>query len=120
MELPVAFFLFCALLLYFLPSIIGRNKKNATAIFIVNLFLGWTLVGWVVALAWAFTVEALPPAPISVSVTTAVAAPPARMLSTPVTQSGFLCRQCGKYSESSGAFCPQCGAPRQPQISPGS
>ena len=38
--------------LYFLPSIVGRKKKDFAAIFVVNLFLGWTLVGWVVALAW--------------------------------------------------------------------
>ena len=39
--------------LYFLPSIIGRDKREATGIFLVNLFLGWTLIGWVVALALA-------------------------------------------------------------------
>jgi hypothetical protein len=42
-----------AVLIYFLPAFVGRNKKNANAIFVVNLFLGWTLIGWVVALAWA-------------------------------------------------------------------
>lgn len=41
--------------LYFLPSIIAgkRGHRNGAAIGIVNLFLGWTLIGWVVALAWA-------------------------------------------------------------------
>jgi len=39
--------------LYFLPSIIGRDKRDFTGIFLVNLFLGWTLVGWVVAFLWA-------------------------------------------------------------------
>lgn len=38
---------------YFLPSIIGSKKKNATAIFLLNLFLGWTFIGWVVAVVWA-------------------------------------------------------------------
>jgi hypothetical protein len=44
-----------AVVLYFLPSLVAyrRKKKNAVSIFVVNLFLGWTLVGWVVALAWA-------------------------------------------------------------------
>jgi len=42
-------------LLYFLPTIVGRNKKNLTAIFVLNFFLGWTLIGWVVALVWACT-----------------------------------------------------------------
>lgn len=41
--------------LYFLPSIVGRNHKQIAAIFVLNLFLGWTFVGWVVALVWALT-----------------------------------------------------------------
>lgn len=42
---------------YFLPSIIAlfRNKSNTTAIVMLNLFLGWTFIGWVVALIWAVT-----------------------------------------------------------------
>jgi hypothetical protein len=43
---------------YFLPSIIGRKKRNRGAIFALNLFLGWTLIGWVVSLVWALTHEA--------------------------------------------------------------
>jgi hypothetical protein len=45
------------LFLYFFPSIVGRHKANALAIFIFNLFLGWTFVGWVLALVWACTKE---------------------------------------------------------------
>ena len=45
--------------LYFLPTIIGflRNKRNKMAILALNLFLGWTLVGWVLSMVWALTVE---------------------------------------------------------------
>ncbi len=41
------------LLIYFLPSIIAslRGHPNQMSVIVVNLFLGWTLVGWVVALA---------------------------------------------------------------------
>ena len=42
-----------ALFIYFLPSLVGGQKKNAGAIFLLNLLLGWTLIGWVVALVWA-------------------------------------------------------------------
>jgi len=42
-----------SLLIYFFPTMIGSDKKDSTAIFILNLLLGWTLVGWVVALVWA-------------------------------------------------------------------
>ena len=46
-------FLTFAAFVYFLPAIIAHNKKNATAITVLNLFTGWTVVGWVVALVWA-------------------------------------------------------------------
>lgn len=39
--------------LYFLPTWIGGSKPNGTSIFLLNLLLGWTFVGWVVALVWA-------------------------------------------------------------------
>lgn len=41
------------LFIYILPTIVGRDKKNVGAIFALNLLLGWTIVGWVVALVWA-------------------------------------------------------------------
>jgi hypothetical protein len=44
-----------AIFVYFLPTIAGWKKKNAVSIFVVNLFLGWTLIGWVVALAWGLS-----------------------------------------------------------------
>lgn len=37
------------ILLYFLPTFVAR-KENKVRAFILNLFLGWTLVGWVVAM----------------------------------------------------------------------
>ncbi len=43
------------LLFYFIPSIVGKHKTNAGAIFVLNLFLGWTFLGWVLALVWACT-----------------------------------------------------------------
>lgn len=41
--------------MYFLPSIIAlmRSKRDTLAIFLLNLFLGWSVIGWVVALVWA-------------------------------------------------------------------
>jgi hypothetical protein len=38
---------------YFLPTILASKHRNQTAIFALNLLLGWTLLGWVVALVWA-------------------------------------------------------------------
>ena len=41
--------------LYFLPTIIGAARKvvNVGSVFVINLLLGWTLIGWAVALAMA-------------------------------------------------------------------
>lgn len=41
--------------LYFLPTAVGWNKRNSMAILALNLFLGWTFIGWVIALVWALT-----------------------------------------------------------------
>jgi hypothetical protein len=42
-------------ILYFLPSMVAAMRRHHMLgpVTIVNLFLGWTLVGWVVALAMA-------------------------------------------------------------------
>jgi hypothetical protein len=46
-----------ALALFFLPTLVARSRShpNTTAIFLVNLLVGWTFIGWVVALVWACT-----------------------------------------------------------------
>lgn len=44
---------------YFYPTIeaLIRKAPNTVAIGLLNLFLGWTLVGWVLALVWAVTAK---------------------------------------------------------------
>jgi hypothetical protein len=43
--------------LYLLPAIVActRAHQSALAIFLLNLLLGWTVLGWIVALVWAAT-----------------------------------------------------------------
>jgi len=52
------------LVAYFLPSVIAllrrREVSSVAWVVIINVLLGWTLVGWVVALALALR----PPRPI--------------------------------------------------------
>lgn len=57
---------------YFLPSLIAtyKKKKNAGAIFALNLFLGWTFLGWVFALVWSLTQDSRPDILINYSRTT--------------------------------------------------
>ena len=46
----------CALFTcYFLPSIIAvvRHHRNTMAIVLLNLFFGWTMLGWVIAMMMA-------------------------------------------------------------------
>ena len=45
-----------AVLIYFMPSIIAffRNRSNGMAIVLTNLFFGWTVIGWIIALVMAF------------------------------------------------------------------
>jgi len=47
-----------ALPLYLLPAIIAgaRNKTSGTAgVVLLNIFFGWTLIGWLAAFIWACT-----------------------------------------------------------------
>ena len=75
--------------LYFLPSILGRTKRNFTAIFILNLLLGWTFIGWIVALVWALTADA----PV------------------PLTQARPSCSVCRSPIRAGQSFCSGCGSP---------
>ena len=45
--------------IYFIPTLIAyrRGHRNKVGIFMLNLFLGWPLIGWVGALIWALHVE---------------------------------------------------------------
>jgi len=44
-------------LLYLLPSALAMKRRhhNASAIALLNVFLGWTIIGWLAALVWAAT-----------------------------------------------------------------
>lgn len=44
---------------YLLPTTIAiiRRRTNTMAIFVLDLFLGWTLIGWVVALVWSVATD---------------------------------------------------------------
>jgi len=44
-------------IIYFLPFIIARKKSFGKQVLILNLFLGWTFIGWVIALIWAVKEE---------------------------------------------------------------
>jgi hypothetical protein len=118
--------------LYFLPSIIGAQKHNATAILAVNLLLGWTVVGWIVALVWALSDRPAPPAyqpapggytpppqytpPPSYTPPPQYTAPPpapspapAPAPAGPATQTRY-CSRCGSALRAGDKFCAGCGS----------
>jgi hypothetical protein len=107
--------------LYFVPGILAtaRHAKNVAPVWVIDIFLGWTLVGWVVALAMAFgetreeaerpryVVQAVP-----ISSTTASPVPvPASTSPTPTPIANTRsCASCGQPS-GGGKFCQNCGTP---------
>jgi len=94
---------FGAIALYFLPTIVGisRKKKNLAPIVIINLLLGWTIIGWIVALVWALAVEVVDTLPAATYRQQPPSQPP----------QGKLCSHCGKYSTQTSRFCSNCGQP---------
>lgn len=46
---------FLLLGIYFLPTYIAyrKQKKNAMAIMVTNVLVGWTGIGWLAVLIWA-------------------------------------------------------------------
>lgn len=91
-----------AILAYFLPSIIGLNKRHAAGIFLLNFFLGWTFIGWIVALLWACTSDVPPRVPAPVVSSYVMAVP---------SGAGNYCSRCGNIRFPSARFCSVCGSP---------
>ena len=54
-----AFIVIIVFVLYIIPTLValGRRKTNFASICALNLFLGWSLIGWVIALVWALAVD---------------------------------------------------------------
>ena len=56
-DLPSSLYALGATFLYFLPTFLAlaRGHPNSFLLAIVNLSLGWTVIGWVGALFWSLT-----------------------------------------------------------------
>ena len=57
MDLVLLFALSVMAFIYALPALRALNIQhpNMGAIFVINMTLGWTGIGWIVALVWSFT-----------------------------------------------------------------
>ncbi|MEM9356989.1 MAG: superinfection immunity protein [Pseudomonadota bacterium] len=54
-SLLLIFWLYMVLSLYFLPTIISEQQRHPrrTIIGVLNVLFGWTVLGWLVTMAWA-------------------------------------------------------------------
>jgi hypothetical protein len=66
--------------IYFVPSIVAKVRKhdNFVAILLLNIFLGWTFIGWVVCIVWAATKSSTQTTTQNVYVTSAAPQQPAQ------------------------------------------
>ena len=87
-------FLLFLTLLYFMPTIVGHNHRNVLSIFLVNFFLGWTVIGWIVAMIWACSAEARPQV---------------LMIAGPGPGAARYCCHCGTLNVAAARFCAACG-----------
>jgi Superinfection immunity protein/zinc-ribbon domain len=112
------FFLLIVVLPYFLPTIIAiaKKKRNAGAIALLNIFLGWTIIGWIVAMVWAFTADA--PTVTITNVSNYPSAPPPAIPAPPTmgaaqgtgaSPAAVFCQSCGAKLQPGAQFCPSCG-----------
>lgn len=88
--------LMAGLVLYFLPAFIARDKPNKKTVFAINLGLGWTAIGWVVALIMALSDPAREAKPTPVE-------PP---IPAPIDR---VCPRCAKQVQPTATACDQCG-----------
>ena len=89
------------ILIYFVPSFVAFGRERNGGAIVLNLFLGWTLVGWVVALAWAASLprKEVSPAPND----------PGAPSSETVGQQTVLCPFCAEEIKPAAIVCKHCG-----------
>ena len=80
--------------LYFLPAVIGIKRRNKIAILVLNLLLGWTVIGWIAVLIWAVREDEPESAHPLVSVRAVLPQ---------------YCAGCRSYSTPNSSVCRNCG-----------
>jgi RNA polymerase subunit RPABC4/transcription elongation factor Spt4/uncharacterized membrane protein YqaE (UPF0057 family) len=92
------FWILVILAIYFAPSMVAASRRHnsGAAIFALNLLLGWTVLGWIAAIVWAYTgnVAAQGPSP----------------------QTHVKCPDCRELILADARKCKHCGTALVPQV----
>ena len=111
--IAVVMFIF-SLALYLLPGFIAtaRDLPNQGSVWVINIFLGWTFIGWVVALAMAVagnrpSTQFPPPAAYGPPAPAKVATKKCPDCAETVLSDAKVCKYCGHHFAPSAPDTPQ-------------